>query len=186
MPITTKTEVKELLQIPASDTSKDNLIDSLIVIVQDFIVRRINSFAADGFFVEGLDLVFKSSDKTITSQNQSFRLSGFRAGDEIRISKSLRNNKIFTIASITDDKITVTEDLKDEDPLNDYGSYYRVIVQKVEFTDDIKLAAADFIALKLNKEKTVKSRSLGDHSESFFSQQEMLDTFSTFRKVQWE
>lgn len=186
MPITTKDEVKELLQIPSADTSKDNLITKLVTIVQDFIVRRINNFAVAGFFVEGYDLVFKSSDKTINSQNQSFKFSGFRQGDEIQISKSLRNNKIFTISAVADDKITVSEDLKDEDPLNDYGGYYRVIIQKIEFTEDIKLAAADFIAMKMNKEKTVKSRSLGDHSESFFNQQEMLETFSSFRKVQWE
>ncbi|MBS4034391.1 MAG: hypothetical protein KGZ85_08010 [Ignavibacterium sp.] len=180
MPITTKEEVKELLQIPAADTSKDILIDSLIVKVQDFIIRRINNFAVPYVYAECYGLTFTASDKSINSNSQQFLESGLDQGNNILVSGTYQNNKLFSIATITDNKITVNETVVNEE------SSLRVIIHKVEFTEDIKLATADFIAFKMNKEKTVKSRSLGDHSESFFTQQEMLAEFSSFRKLQWD
>lgn len=163
-----------------SAAAQDSLIDSLIVIVQDFIVRRINNFAVYNFYFETYWPVFTSSDKSINDESQDFREIGFIPGNEILISGSLQNNKIFTIVSIAEHKIIVQETVKDESSNN------RVILQRIEFTDDIKFAATDFIAMKLNKDRTVKSRSLGDHSESFFTQEEMLDTFFSFRKLKWD
>lgn len=182
MPIATKEEVKVLLQIPEADTSKDILIDSLIVKVQDFIVRRINNFAVPYVYIECYGLTFTSSDKSINSDKQNFLESGFAQGNTIQVSGSYQNNKHFSIASITENKITVNETVVNE------KSSVRVIIQKVEFTEDIKLAVTDFIASRLNTGKVagLKSRSLGDHSESFFTQQEMLAEFSSFRKLQWD
>lgn len=180
MPITTKEEVKELLRIPEADTSKDNLIDSLIVKVQDFIIRRINNFAVPYVYVECYGLTFTSSDKSINSDSQKFLESGLVQGNNILVSGTYQNNKLFSIASITDTKITANETVVNEE------SSLRVIIHKVEFTEDIKLAAADFIAFKMNRDKTVKSKSLGDHSESYFTHQEMLAEFSSFRKLQWD
>lgn len=180
MPITTKEEVKELLQIPAADTSKDDLIDSLIIKVQDFIVRRINNFAVPNVYIECYGLTFQASDKSINTTSQDFTESGFAVGNEILVSRTYQNNKLFKIASIAANKITVEEAVSNEE------NSLRVIIQKVEFTEDIKLSAADFIAFKMNRDKTVKSRSLGDHSESYFTPQEAMDTFSTYRKLTWD
>lgn len=180
MPITTTAEVKVLLQIPNADTSKDTLISSLIVIVQDFIVRRINNFAIPNSFIESYWPTFTASDKSINDATIDFREYGFVAGNEILVSGSYQNNKIFTIVSVAEHKIIVTETVKDEE------STTRVIIKRIEFTDDIKLASTDFIASKMNRDKTVKSRSLGDHSESFFTPEEMLSTFDPFKKLNWD
>ena len=163
-----------------SDTSKDSLIDMMIVFVQDFVVRRINNFAVPHFYVETYSPTFAASDKSINNDTNDFTESQLIAGNEILVSGSYQNNKIFTIVSVAAHKITVSEAVIDE--TNDI----RVVIQKILFTNDIKLAVADFIAMKLNKDKTVKSRSLGDHSESFFTQDEMLETFSSFRKLNWD
>jgi hypothetical protein len=163
-----------------SVATQDSLIDSLIVIVQDFIVRRINNFAMPHFYVETYSPTFTASDKSINNDTNDFTESQLIAGNEILVSGSYQNNKIFTIGSVAAHKITVSEAVVDE--TNDI----RVVIQKILFTNDIKLAVADFIAMKLNKDKTVKSRSLGDHSESFFTQDEMLETFSSFRKLNWD
>lgn len=163
-----------------SSATQDSLIDSLIVIVQDFIVRRINNFAVPHFYVETYSPTFTASDKSINNDTNDFTESQLIAGNEIFVSGSYQNNKIFTIVSVAAHKITVSEAVVDE--TNDV----RVVIQKILFTNDIKLAVADFIAMKLNKDKTVKSRSLGDHSESFFTQDEMLETFSSFRKLNWD
>jgi len=163
-----------------SVATQDALLDSLIIIVQDFIVRRINNFVVPHFYIETYSPTFTASDKSINNDTNDFTESGLIAGNEILVSGTYQNNKIFTIVSVAEHKIVVSETVKDE------SNNTRVLLQRIEFTDDIKLAAADFIAMKLNKDKTVKSRSLGDHSESFFGPEEMLDTFSSFRKLKWD
>lgn len=180
MPITTKSEVKTLLQIASSDTSKDTLIDSLIVKVQDFIVRRINSFIVPEIYVQGENISFAATSKKILDADSELDHDGLAVGNDIIVLGSYQNDKMFTIKFISAAEIEVNETVIDEAA----GSL--VLIRRVQFTEDIKLATADFIAFKLNKEKTVKSRSLGDHSESFFTQQEMLENFSTFRKLIWD
>jgi hypothetical protein len=180
MPITTKDEVKTLLQIASADTSKDTLIDSLIVKVQDFIVRRINNFIVPEIYVQGDNISFAATSKKIIDADAELDHDGFAVGNDILVLGSYQNDKIFSIKTVAAGEIEVNETVVEEAA----GSL--IFIRRVQFTEDIKMAAADFIAFKLNKEKTVKSRSLGDHSESFFNQQEMLETFSTFRKLQWD
>ncbi len=180
MPITTKSEVKELLQIASSDTSKDTLIDSLIIKVQDFVVRRINNFIVPEIFVQGDSISFDASTKKILDAESQFDSNRFAVGNDIIVLGSFQNDKVFSIKSVTESALEVNETIVNE------AAGELIFIRRIGFTEDIKLAAADFIALKLNKEKTVKSRSLGDHSESFFNQQEMLDVFAPFKKLQWD
>lgn len=180
MPVTTKAEVKTLLQIAAADTSKDNIIDSLIVKVQDFIVRRINNFIVPEIYIQSDSLSFVASSKKIIDADAGLAYDGFAIGNDILVLGSYQNDKIFSIKTISAGEIEVNETIVDEAAGN------LIFIRRVQFTEDIKMAAADFIAFKLNKDKTVKSRSLGDYSESFFSPQEMLETFSAFKKLQWD
>lgn len=180
MPITTKDEVKILLQIASADTSKDILIDSLIVKVQDFIVRRINNFIVPEIYIQGDNISFAATSKKIIDADAELNHDGFAVGNDILVLGSYQNDKIFSIKTVAAGEIEVNEVVVDEPAGN------LIIIRRVQFTEDIKLAAVDFIAFKLNKEKTVKNRSLGDHSESYFSQTEMLEVFSTFRKLQFD
>ncbi len=180
MPITTKDEVKTLLQIASTDTSKDTLIDSLIVKVQDFIVRRINNFIVPEIYIQGDNISFAASSKKILDADAELDHDGFAVGNDILVLGSYQNDKIFSIKTVASGEIEVNEVVVDEPAGN------LIFIRRVQFTEDIKIAAADFISFKLNKEKTVKSRSLGDHSETYFTQTEMLDTFASFRKLQWD
>lgn len=180
MPVTTKSEVKILLQIPLTDTSKDTLIDSLIVKVQDFIVRRINSFIVPEIYVQGENISFVATSKKILDADEELDHDGLAVGNDIVVLGSYQNDKIFTIKTVSASEIEVNETVVDEAAGN------LVLIRRIQFTEDIKLAAADFISFKLNKEKIVKSRSLGDHSESFLTESEMMDVFSSFRKLKWD
>lgn len=181
MPLTTKSEVKSLLQISSSDTSKDDLIDSLILKVQDFIIRRINNFFVPDVYAFGSRISFTASDKSINDLDLLLNVDGLAAGNDIIILGSYQNgNKLFSISTITSSKIVVNEVIVDE------PSYDQVVyIQRVQFTQDIVLAATDFIAERFNRDRNLKSRSLGDHSETFLTQKEMESSFSYWKKVQW-
>lgn len=179
MPITTLEEVKTILQIPAEETSRDGLIILLIKKVQNFVVNHINSFATKQF-AECYGITFAADDKSINSESMDFTKYGFVSGNEVSVKGSYQNDQIFTIASVAVNKITVSEPVVNEE------DSCRIIIQRIKFSEDISLTAAEYISMKMNKEKTVKSRSLGDFSESYFSQSEMLEVFSSYRKVQWD
>lgn len=181
MPLTTKSEVKTLLQISSSDTSKDDLIDTLILKVQDFIIRRINNFFVPDVYTFGSRISFAAADKSINDLDALLNVDGLGVGNDITILGSYQNgNKLFSIASITASKIVVNEVIVEE------PSYSQVIyIQRVQFTQDIVLAATDFIAERLNSSRNISSHSLGDHSETFISQKEMMNAFSHWKKVQW-
>lgn len=185
MPLTTKSEVKSLLQISSSDTSKDDLIDSLILKVQDFIIRRINNFFVPDVYAFGSSISFTALDKSITDLDALLNVDGLAAGNDIIILGSYQNgNKLFSIATIAAAKITVNEVIVDEPSYNQ-----TITIQRVQFTEDIKMAAAEFISSRMVQNKTVSSYSLGDFSESYFAQgfgqTDMMNTFSFWKKVQW-
>lgn len=184
MPLTTKTEVKKLLQIPTSDISKDDAIDSLILKVQSFFIKRINNCVVPNFYKEGYNISFDSSDRSINDADSGLIDAGFAVGNEILIQGSFQNDKVFKIETIIENKIVVVSDANAVITTEESGN--RIIIHRIEFTGEIEMAAIDFIAGKLNKERSVKSRSLGDHSETFVTQSEMMDSFSSFRKLQYE
>lgn len=185
MPLTTKSEVKELLQIASTDTSKDALIDSLILKVQDFIIRRIYNFFVPDVYAFGSRISFTALDKSINDLDSLLNVDGLAIGNDITILGSYQNgNKLFSISSITSAKIIVNEAIVDEPSYNQ-----GITIQRVQFTEDIKMAAAEFISNRMAKNTNVKSISLGDFSESYsdqgFGQKDMMNTFSYWKKVQW-
>jgi len=186
MPLTTKSEVKELLQIASTDTSKDALIDSLILKVQDFIIRRINNFFVPDVYASGSRISFASVDKSINDLDSLLNVDGLTVGNDITILGSYQNgNRLFSISTITSSKIVVNEVIVEE------PSYSQVVtIQRIQFTEDIKMAATEFISNRMTKNKNVKSISLGDFSESYsdqgFGQKDMMNTFSYWKKVQWD
>ena len=163
-----------------SDVSKDALIDSLIVKVQDFIVRRINNFIVPEYYFFGDNISFDSSTSIIADGDSGIDTGAFAVGNDILVLGSYQNDKVFSIKSVSESEIEVNETLTEEAAGN------LIYIRRIQFTEDIKIAAADFIASKLNKEKSLKSKSLGDHSESYFTQTEMLDVFAPFKKLQWD
>lgn len=183
MPLTTKAEVKKLLQIPTSDTSKDDAIDSLILKVQTFFIKRINNCVVPNFYKEGYNISFDSSDRSINDSDSGLVDAGFAVNNEILIQGSFQNDKVFKIESITEGKIVVVTDANAAITTEESGN--RIIIHRVEFSGEIEMAAIDFIAERLNKSRNISSHSLGDHSETFISQKEMLNAFSSWKKVQW-
>lgn len=180
MPITTTENVKKHLQIPATDSTKDALIDSLIVKVQSFFIKRINNCVVPNFFHESNNISFVSSDKSINDDNAGFIDAGFAVDNEILVQGTFQNDGVFTIDSITASKIVVKETVIDED------SDLRTIIHRIVFDGEIEMAAIDFIASKIDKIKNVKSFSLGDYSQTNLTNSEMMQTFSSFRKLQFD
>lgn len=181
MPLTTRSEVKVLLQIADTDTSKDDLIDSAILKVQDFIIRRINNFFVPDVYAFGAQISFASADHSINDLDLLLDVDGLAVDNDITILGSYQNgNKLFSIAQIAAGKITVNEAVIDE------PSYGQVVtIQRVQFTQDIVLAATDFIAERFNTNRSVRSHSLGDFSETFITQKDMASVFAPWKKVQW-
>lgn len=184
MPVTTIAEVKKLLQIPTSDTTKDDAINSLILKVQTFFIKRINNCVVPNFYKEGYNISFASTDRSINDADSGLIDAGFAVNNEILIQGSFQNDKVYAIQSITEDKIIVVDDANAAIVTEESGN--RIIIHRVEFSGEIEMAAIDFIAGKLNKDRAVSSHSLGDHSETFLTNSEMMDTFSSFRKLQFD
>lgn len=178
----TKNEVKQHLQIAETDTSRDDLISSLIIKTQEFIVRRINNFFLPGVYAFGSNISFSSEDNSINDGDSLLDIDGLAEGNDIVVLNSYQNNRIFEIKTITSSKITLTDDVK----VKQEASANQIItIQRICFDEDIKLAAVDFISSKLRKSKDVKSESLGDYSATYLTDKEMLSTFSPFKRVQW-
>ena len=178
----TKDEVKQLLQIASTDTTKDELIVSLIVKAQEFIVRRINSFFMPGVYAYGSTFSFDATDNSINDSESSFDVDGFAEGNDIIVLGSYQNTRVFEIKEISASKIILTDDVKVK---NEASVGQDITIQRVDFSEDIKLAAADFIASKLRRSKDVKSESIGDYSATYLTDKEMLTVFSPFKKMQW-
>lgn len=180
----TVSEVKTFLEI--TDPAHDNLLQALVTSVNDFIIRRINNYAVPGFYQAGYNVVFDKAAKTITLDDPAitygFVYQGFADGNSILIKGSHQNDGIYTIASLTESQITI-----EEDTLTNETNINRTVIQRVKFTEDVKLAASEYIASKMdiNKTRGISSYSLGDYSETRKMQSEMQDIFRPYKKMQW-
>ena len=93
---------------------------------------------------------------------------------------SLHNDGCY---SITENGATAGELVLNEAPFSDENSDEIILIQKVQFPPDISMAAAEYIASKLNKHRLSKSISIGDYSESMLSLMEIMQVFRPWREV---
>lgn len=181
-------ETKSLLQI--SDTSKDALIENLIPIVQDFVIKFTeNSFEilTDTVYRLSNKLSFEAGNppKILDSENQ-FVAMGFTSGLEIKVKGSKFNDNYYKIDSLTDGVLNLSSfDTLTTEPAH---NLFTVLITVVQFPKGIKLPVSKLIDFHLDKQKTsnVSSESLGDHSVSYQSSggsypKHLLDDLAQYR-----
>jgi len=175
MPITTVDEVKALLQT----SEYDSLIAILIPKVQYYVLTKVNSFLNSRVYLLNSNIEFIRSTKKIINSDSLFLQSKFASGNDILVKGSLHNDGAYSIATASENELLLNENLiADESAGDEY-----VLIQKVDFPPDISMAAADYIAFKLNKNRNSKSISLGDYSETFIAHNEIMTVFHPWRDL---
>lgn len=184
-------EVKGLLQIADSDTTKDGFITDIIPIVQDFVIKFTeNSFEilTDVVYRLSNTLSFEAGNppKISDPQNQ-FITMGFASGIDIKVKGSKFNDNYYTIDSITDGVLSLSSsDILINEPAH---NLFTILITVVQFPKGIKLPVAKLIEFHLDKKKTsnVSSESLGDHSISYQASgsypKHLLDDLAQYRLV---
>jgi len=181
MAIITLEKAKEILQIPTATTTYDDLITSLIPIVQKAVVRYCrNSFVNANIQYGNSTFAFvNGTPATITDSDEQFVEELFVAGD-YKIQGSLLNDKIVEIDTVAVGTLTLdsTETLVAEDEAE------FVYLTKVEFPEDIQFHVAMLIKWYMTTQgKQVKSESLpGGYSVTFMSPTEIMQPFNLYRK----
>jgi len=181
--IITYAEVKSILNL--TDDSRQTKINALIPFVQDWVISYCNNKfeVARKYPVDYYDerfnhrdiiylytnrISFDSASKTITDGDSNFINSGFRVGFSIKVEGTTYNDGIYTISSVTDSAIVVTESIVNED------SGYYTLLTLVQFPKGIKIPVAKIIAEELKNSSVengdrVISESVGDASFSYAS-----------------
>ena len=178
-----KTDVKRLLQIPATDTAQDDAIDKFIEVLPEWLV----GFCRQNFINPNLYRVantFTFSGQTITDSLSGFLTAGFAGGMDIHIYGSQQNDGYYTIESVTADVLTVKDRHFNEEP-----EFWTVNLHQVIFPAGLQLPVASLFGYWLSKGKKqgVNSESIGDYSVSYSADmpQEILSMFKPFRRVKW-
>ncbi len=141
--IITLDEVKTILQIDV-DTN-DSLINMFIPLVeQDIVDYCKNDFIDEEFdFFSSNDITFVNSDNSINLTNISTKK--IVANDSIRVYKSFRNNQVFTVSSVSTNKIIVNS----IDTIQDEDESETVYITKVKYPIPLKFVAAKMINYQL-------------------------------------
>jgi hypothetical protein len=141
--IITLDEVKTILQIDV-DTN-DSLINMFIPLVeQDIVDYCKNDFIDEEFdFFSSNDITFVNSDNSINLTNISTKK--IVANDSIRVYKSFRNNQVFTVSSVSTNKIIINS----IDTIQDEDESETVYITKVKYPIPLKFVAAKMINYQL-------------------------------------
>jgi hypothetical protein len=144
MSLLTKAEVKNVLGILVSDTSKDTYIDAYIPQVIDLACRTLKTHF-QGDIANSNEFAFSASSKTITDADSGF--TDFLVSMDVYISGSKLNDGFYTISTLTSSILTVTETLKDEAIDN------TIIISNVLMPVALKLTLSKIIGHYLQKDK---------------------------------
>lgn len=167
--ICTATQVTIWTSISASTTTIINR--EYIEIVQERICLITNNyFTSDIIMVEDT-ADFNTTANTITLDGNKWEEFGFKANDDILIYKSLRNDGVKTISSISDEIATLTSSCSVIDESYSTNDGPIIYFGLVSWPKDIQHIAADMIYfdadIRGKVSPNIKSRSLGPLSESF-------------------
>jgi hypothetical protein len=161
--ITNTEDIKILLEL---GNDKDTLLDKLIPIAAKKIIKYTNNnFVAKGTWAQSSKLVFAGTAGTITAEDTlDFAEKLFYNGDVIRISGSARNDNIYDLDEsdgVAVNVLKVIQELKDEE------SGRTILIEKIEYPEDLVSDVAEFIKFFLNKHRDKTSFSLADYSVAF-------------------
>lgn len=156
--IITLEKAKQLLAV--ADNSKDTDITEKLKSLEVMIRNLTNNKFLDRRIRSNKKLIFASANKTITGD--TFQALGFRVGDTIDIDECLLNKGIFTVTAVTDNSITVSEAIVDEENIT--------LISKIIYPYDlvqgiIKLISFDF---KMSDKIGVKQESISRYSVTYY------------------
>lgn len=185
MAIITLPEVRGLLSIPNSDTSRDGLIATLIPLVQERVMKYCNN-SFDFYNIQSYDssFTFDSSANTITDSNSNFVVNNWKADLEFRIAGSLYNDGIYTVKTVTAGVLTTKEDIVDESPSDtpDDDTIY-ILLQAIKFPTAVKIPVSIYIDwLSRNNHHVLLSERAGDWSGQYKTEAQVLSQFNAWRK----
>ena len=193
MAIITRTLVKTLLQI--SGTSKDNLIDALIPVIQNLVVETLNnrfhlldSSGDDSIYYSGETIAFvDSGPDTITDSDEGFVDAGFTSGIDVDIFGSDYNDGIRGVTTTAAGTLT----LESAETLITEAAGNAILITRVQFPQAIQSIVADMIFYKMDKKRLLKSWGLADYSETRGEgpggiPKTLWDELNPWRKFRWE
>lgn len=183
--IATLNEIKTLLQI--SDTSKDDLIDTLTPLVENDIVDYTNAFRDKVNYVSSNSWVFTdATTPTISSVSNNFV-----AGQMIFVEGSMLNDGVYTIDSVSGNTININSLYS----LSDENSNYAITIYPLLVPKALKLIFAQMVNFRLDKYiNNIKSESLGDYSVTYGSEAtnmingypaNIIQQLNKYRKLRW-
>ena len=163
MPIITTAKVKTLLQITGS--AKDTLIDTLIPIVQNWVVDYLhNDFLVTDIQIAASTIAFVDSDPdTITDSDSGFITAEFpTANIDIHVDGSVRNFGIYQADTVSAGTMTLASG---EELIAEAAGESAIVITLVKFPTGIQSVVADMISWKMDKKRLVQSWGLADYRE---------------------
>lgn len=167
--IITRQEVKDLLSLNVDNY--DTLIDAMIPITQDFIIKYTNNYfevLTDTIYIQSNTISFvPGTNPSIHDSQNNFIVCGFVDGTHIRVKGSKNNDGIYFVDTVEAGKLT----LSNLDELNPESEDRNVLVEitLVKFPRGLKLTTANMINYQIQQQttKSISSESLGDYSVSY-------------------
>jgi hypothetical protein len=141
--IVTTQEVIDLARL-SSDATDRNAIDSMIPVVERFIINYTkNHFIVDDVYIYASTIAFVAgSPATITDSDSGFVTAKFYDEMDISVRNSYNNNGLYRVSTVAAGTLTLhdSESLTTEAATTPY-----VTIFAVEFPEDVKMMAAKMV-----------------------------------------
>jgi hypothetical protein len=196
MAIMTTAEVKTILGI--ADTTYDTQIEYFLPLVEKDVIEYLNNAFQDGYVYRRSagTITFNRGDSdtmdSIEDSDGYFLEKGFADGMDISVEGGYANVGIYTIDSVTADKITLDEygvliPQEHSDTRND-NVIGTILISRIKWPDSLKIPVAKMIWYLIDNAKTddVKSESIDDYSITYAGSNaypvRLLNALDKFRK----
>jgi hypothetical protein len=182
MALLTLAEVRTLLQIPAGDTTRDTLIETILPMVQKRIVEYCNNgFVIPTTQVYATTISFSAGTPAkIKDSGSGFVKAGFTAGCDVKVQGSAENDGIYTVETVAPGELA----LAIGETLNDEAAFELITVTRVRWPKDLKLDAAQIVNYFITTQgKLVTQEGLpGGYSVTFKSDAEVWAPLRRYRR----
>lgn len=184
--IVTLAQVKARLGISEEDDSQDDALTLRIQALECAIRARTNNKFQDIRVRSSGTLAIVAANKSIAGD--LFQTRGFRVGNLIEIN-SIQNRGLFTVSTVSDSQMTVSEALVDETDA--------VLITKVVYPLDIQQGVLDLIKYDqdMRDKAGIKSETISRHSVTYYDMTaaesldgypaSMLSFVDKYRKLRW-
>lgn len=164
--IATLAEIKTIIGISQSDTSKDSTIKTFMQIIEeeihdicknDFLRER--DLINEKYLSSSLNISFEASSYKILDSDNNFD-TAFIAGDSIKVFGSLYNDGIYLVDTVAVDGSYLTID-SDYGSITDEASGVSAIgIYKLWYPKPLKFAIAHMINYRLSSDSLLKSKGI--------------------------